>query len=128
MIILFKRFKGSGYYLEKSSEYIKTLEKIYLDDYVIIDEKTMKILESIYGKCVREKVESAKISGQPLHLFEYRLYAISTHSGSLYGGHYTAHVKHGNSWYYVSDSYAKQESLENALNAEAYVLFYERIW
>ena len=128
LTVLLKRFKSSGFSLMKNSASIKTVEKIYLDDYVIIDKSTIIKLEEVYGKGIKEKIEEATAKGESLHLFEYSLYAISTHSGSIYGGHYTAHVKHGNKWYYASDSHTQVEDLESALHAEAYILFYERIW
>jgi ubiquitin C-terminal hydrolase len=128
LTILLKRFKSHGFSLMKNSASIDTLEKIYLDDYVIIDNTTMTQLQQIYGPDIKERIENAKPEEESLHLFEYRLYAISTHSGSIYGGHYTAHVKHGNQWYYASDSHTSPEDLSHALNDEAYILFYERIW
>ena len=48
--------------------------------------------------------------------------------GSLCGGHYVAYVKHGEQWYYASDSHYNKISLESALSAEAYVLYYQRMW
>eukprot|EP00826_Nyctotherus_ovalis_P008831 TRINITY_DN12295_c0_g3_i1.p3 TRINITY_DN12295_c0_g3~~TRINITY_DN12295_c0_g3_i1.p3 ORF type:complete len:169 (-),score=52.19 TRINITY_DN12295_c0_g3_i1:132-638(-) len=128
LTILLKRFKSHGFSLMKNSASITTLEKIYLDDYVILDDDTIAQLQTIYGADIKQKIENAAPEGPSLHLFEYRLYAVSTHSGSIYGGHYTAHVKHGDKWYYASDSHVSLESLKSALNAEAYILFYERIW
>lgn len=128
LTILLKRFKSHGFSLMKNSASIATLEKIHLDDYVIVDDDTVEQLQKIYGADIKQRIENATPEGQSLHLFEYRLYAVSTHSGSIYGGHYTAHVKHGDLWYYASDSHVSSESLKHALNAEAYILFYERIW
>ena len=86
-------------------------------------------LATVYGKAEVEKMlEDSTVKGTNPHMFEYRLYGISSHSGSIYGGHYIAHVRHGVKWYYASDSYTNPESLEHALGDEAYVLFYERIW
>ncbi len=85
-------------------------------------------LAKVYGDGVEGAIRGAKAKDKPLHLFEYRLYGISTHHGSIYGGHYVAHVRHGDSWYYASDSSVSKESLSDALRSEAYVLFYERIW
>lgn len=65
----------------------------------------------------------------------YRLYAVSEHSGSLNGGHYTAHAKvskkdmseEGGKWYSFNDSYVSKSSKSAAHNSGAYVLFYERV-
>lgn len=54
------------------------------------------------------------------------------HSGGMGGGHYVAYAKHetdkGDKWFYFSDSYWKQTSKSDALSAQAYMLFYRRIY
>ncbi|XP_043857291.1 ubiquitin carboxyl-terminal hydrolase 45 isoform X3 [Dromiciops gliroides] len=84
----------------------------------------------------------------------YGLYGIVEHSGSMRGGHYTAYVKvrttskkpldhvvgnkniHGlkettgasaGQWVHVSDTHVQLVPESRALNAQAYLLFYERI-
>ncbi|KAL3233683.1 Ubiquitin carboxyl-terminal hydrolase 4 [Nakaseomyces bracarensis] len=62
--------------------------------------------------------------------FRYRLYAVANHYGSLYGGHYTSYVNKGitRGWYYFDDQNAKVVKNSNdAVNSNAYVLFYHRI-
>lgn len=62
--------------------------------------------------------------------FRYRLYAVANHYGSLYGGHYTSYVNKGitRGWYYFDDQNAKAVKNSNeAVNSNAYVLFYHRI-
>ncbi|KAK6645035.1 hypothetical protein RUM43_001311 [Polyplax serrata] len=57
----------------------------------------------------------------------YNLYAISNHSGTAYGGHYTAYCKHpytGN-WHEYNDSRVSSLSSRSVVSGEAYVLFYE---
>ena len=58
----------------------------------------------------------------------YDLYAVSEHSGSLGGGHYTAVCKNPrtNEWYSFNDSYVQPSSGEGAVTPRAYVLFYKR--
>uniref|UniRef100_A0A1J3IQ99 Ubiquitin carboxyl-terminal hydrolase n=1 Tax=Noccaea caerulescens TaxID=107243 RepID=A0A1J3IQ99_NOCCA len=67
----------------------------------------------------------------------YRLAGLVEHSGTMRGGHYVAYIRGGQRvketdsssvWYNVSDSHVRQVSLEKVLNAEAYILFYERIF
>jgi ubiquitin carboxyl-terminal hydrolase 4/11/15 len=59
----------------------------------------------------------------------YRLYAVSEHSGSLGGGHYTAHalVQDGGNaqWFDFNDSTAWQAQPGDAHSPQAYLLFYE---
>ena len=56
---------------------------------------------------------------------KYRLLGAVNHSGGLGGGHYTAYVRKNENWYYISDSYYKESNLKSALNADAYLVFYE---
>jgi len=57
----------------------------------------------------------------------YDLYAISNHSGSLAGGHYTAMCLHrdGN-WYDYNDTVVHPITEDELTKPEAYVLFYRR--
>lgn len=69
----------------------------------------------------------------------YHLMGVVEHSGTMRGGHYIAYVRGGEKrkeksetehasspWYYVSDQYVHQVSLEEVLRCEAYILFYEK--
>lgn len=60
----------------------------------------------------------------------YDLYAIMVHHGGMGGGHYIAYAKHyikGQSqWFYFSDSSFRKVSERDVLNAQAFMLFYER--
>ncbi|XP_064606767.1 ubiquitin carboxyl-terminal hydrolase 2-like [Liolophura sinensis] len=57
----------------------------------------------------------------------YNLYAVCNHSGGTHSGHYTAHCKHpyADEWNYFNDSRVTLSNGQNAVSAEAYVLFYE---
>uniref|UniRef100_A0A8B9FWU2 Ubiquitin carboxyl-terminal hydrolase n=1 Tax=Amazona collaria TaxID=241587 RepID=A0A8B9FWU2_9PSIT len=84
----------------------------------------------------------------------YSLYGIVEHSGSMRGGHYAAYVKvrtpskkllehisttknvlglkeamgaSGGQWVYVSDAHVQMVPESRVLNAQAYLLFYERL-
>lgn len=64
----------------------------------------------------------------------YRLYGVTLHSGSIYGGHYTAFVRcktqnpNDAEWFYCSDSYLSKESETSVINdRRASVLFYELV-
>ncbi|ORX50361.1 hypothetical protein BCR36DRAFT_583477 [Piromyces finnis] len=56
----------------------------------------------------------------------YNLYAISNHSGSTGGGHYTAYVKNNDKWYDCNDSFVSETSENSIITSSAYLLFYER--
>jgi len=58
----------------------------------------------------------------------YDLFAVSDHSGSLSGGHYTAICRNpiDNKWYDFNDSYVSSSSEERVVSPEAYLLFYRQ--
>lgn len=56
----------------------------------------------------------------------YDLYAVSNHFGSLGGGHYTAFVKHSETWLEMDDSRVSQVSPDKVVSNSAYVLFYKQ--
>lgn len=64
----------------------------------------------------------------PATKFKYSLYAIVVHSGSMGGGHYVAYMKHNidgkDKWFYASDSHVREVEVNDALRAQAYMLFY----
>ncbi|XP_058779622.1 ubiquitin carboxyl-terminal hydrolase 8 [Vicia villosa] len=61
--------------------------------------------------------------------YNYTLYAVSNHFGSMGGGHYTAFVHHGgDQWYDFDDSRVYPISKEKIKSSAAYVLFYRRVF
>ncbi|RKP39599.1 hypothetical protein BJ085DRAFT_30830 [Dimargaris cristalligena] len=74
---------------------------------------------------------------------QYRLYAVVEHMGSINFGHYVAYVASpahhsadheptnseagGRIWTYCSDSRVRPSRLEEVLDSQAYLLFYERV-
>jgi ubiquitin carboxyl-terminal hydrolase 4/11 len=57
----------------------------------------------------------------------YQLTALSRHSGSLSGGHYTAMGKNAvdGCWYHFDDEHASEENPPAGSSTSAYVLFYQ---
>uniref|UniRef100_A0A8C7SJT9 Ubiquitin carboxyl-terminal hydrolase n=1 Tax=Oncorhynchus mykiss TaxID=8022 RepID=A0A8C7SJT9_ONCMY len=57
----------------------------------------------------------------------YNLYAVSNHSGTTMGGHYTAYCRNPTSgeWYTFNDSRVSPMSSSQVRSSDAYVLFYE---
>ena len=59
----------------------------------------------------------------------YDLYAVSNHSGTLNGGHYTAYCRHPNktqNWNLCNDRSVSGANSDNIMTGEAYLLFFER--
>ena len=57
----------------------------------------------------------------------YELKAVVNHSGTLGGGHYTAHGTRGGEWWYFNDATVTHRQFPSAANSTAYVLYYERL-
>jgi ubiquitin C-terminal hydrolase len=57
---------------------------------------------------------------------KYKLFGVSHHSGSLYGGHYICEVQNVSTgkWYRCNDSHVNTISSPDTSNSSAYVLFY----
>lgn len=63
--------------------------------------------------------------------FNYKLYGVACHFGSLYGGHYTAYVDKGigKGWHYFDDTnFRTVKNPNEPITSNAYVLFYRRIY
>ena len=56
----------------------------------------------------------------------YSLIAVSNHSGSMGGGHYTAQCKSAmnSKWYECNDSMVRESMVASGPSSSAYVLFY----
>ncbi|KAJ8266269.1 hypothetical protein GJAV_G00128500 [Gymnothorax javanicus] len=59
----------------------------------------------------------------------YNLYAVSNHSGTTLGGHYTAYCRNPTlgEWYSFNDSRVSPMSSSQVRSSDAYVLFYELV-
>ncbi|XP_055953744.1 ubiquitin carboxyl-terminal hydrolase 22-like [Argiope bruennichi] len=59
----------------------------------------------------------------------YRLFAVIFHKGTLQGGHYAAYIRHRlNRWYECDDRFIYKRSLEQVLQCEPFLLFYQRLY
>jgi len=58
----------------------------------------------------------------------YDLYAVSCHSGSCGGGHYTAYALNHETdrWYFFNDSSVRPAKQSDVISQSTYVLFYKR--
>ncbi len=56
----------------------------------------------------------------------YELFSISIHIGTLEMGHYIAYSKRKGQWFRFNDEDVQKVNDEEALNQEAYLLFYRK--
>lgn len=71
---------------------------------------------------------SRYVSGYNPRSYKYDLYAVCNHTGSVYGGHYTAFVKnYANEWIYYNDqSVNRLPESDTIITPMAYCLFYRK--
>lgn len=104
LIIHLKRFKYHGLWRDKINTNVDyPIEDLNLDKFVISNEN--------------RKAKS------------YRLYAMSNHSGTLDGGHYTALCRHFifNKWFRFDDTnVAEVNDLSILKSSSSYILFYSQ--
>lgn len=57
----------------------------------------------------------------------YELYAMCNHNGNIFCGHYTAYVKHNQSWYHLNDNKCTYiENIQSCISNKNYCLFYRK--
>jgi len=71
---------------------------------------------------------SSYVVGYKKESYVYDLYGICNHSGSSYGGHYTAFIKNANEkWYHFNDTNVTEiTNLQELITPKAYCLFYRK--
>jgi ubiquitin C-terminal hydrolase len=71
---------------------------------------------------------SSYVIGYKKENYNYELYGICNHSGSVMGGHYTSYVKNANEkWYHFNDTTVSEIKInESIISSKAYVLFYRK--
>ncbi|KAF8771540.1 Ubiquitin carboxyl-terminal hydrolase 22 like protein [Argiope bruennichi] len=58
---------------------------------------------------------------------EYRLFAVIFHKGNLQGGHYATYIRQwNNKWFECDDRYIYKRTLEDVLQCEPFLLFYQK--
>lgn len=66
-----------------------------------------------------------ELQEKPPQRLIYDLYGVINHSGSNYGGHYTAYARTGDEWHYYDDSSVTLvKDRQDIVGQRAYVLFY----
>ena len=107
--------------------HLKRFSCVYVQTYHVTREKIEDLVSfPVQGLDLSEMVRGPiSPSAPPI----YDLYAVSEHSGSLGGGHYTAVARNPRErkWYSFNDSSVQEiASPEEAISSKAYVLFYRR--
>lgn len=120
LIVHLKRFK-LGRFVTKLDTFVNYPEKISL----------LKYWPQVENEADAFKLRNFPDRGQTPP-FNYKLYAVVNHFGTLRGGHYTSFVDKsestGNGWCYFDDTSVKRNcDLSKVINQSAYVLFYKRI-
>jgi len=57
----------------------------------------------------------------------YELFALTVHMGTLDHGHYVAFTKRYGDWYFFNDEHFELVNENDALDQEAYLLFYRKV-
>lgn len=85
-------------------------------------------IDDYNGEMPKDNGVSLPLRGQKPP-FNYRLFAVASHSGTLYGGHYTSFVDKGRvGWCSFDDvSWRKIRRKDEYITPNAYVLFYRRV-
>jgi len=130
--------KEDPWYCPKCAEFRQATKKFdlwKLPEYLVIHLKRFQN-HRLWGRNKLETTVTFPINGLDLSemVFSkqetpsiYDLYAVSNHSGSLGGGHYTAYAKVTDSWFCFNDDSVSPVNNEKTLQSSAaYVLFYKR--
>lgn len=132
-----ERLEDMGYKCESCKRKVSatkqyTLERapislcIQLKRFSIVGNKLNKHI-AIRQQLNLSKYSSSKCGGTNDQPLTYRLVSMVTHLGaSQHCGHYTAiGLTDGGSYYHFDDSYVRPISVQNVLNTNAYIIFYE---
>ncbi|CDO94650.1 unnamed protein product [Kluyveromyces dobzhanskii CBS 2104] len=116
LIIHMKRFDNM---LNKNNVFVNYPNELDLTGFWINDYS---------GEMPKDNGVSLPLRGQKPP-FNYRLFSVASHSGTLYGGHYTSYVdKGGLGWCSFDDvSCRKVRRKDEYIIPNAYVLFYHRV-
>ncbi|KAI1793553.1 cysteine proteinase [Ganoderma leucocontextum] len=122
LVVHLKRFSNSRMLRDK------------IDTFVEFPLEGLDLTSMVGERFVGKRLQDAGIDVDSLGLNDleeplvYDLFAVDEHLGGLAGGHYRAYALNhvtGN-WYHFDDSYVTQARAEQAVNSNAYLLFYRR--
>ncbi|KAJ7574396.1 hypothetical protein C8J56DRAFT_979520 [Mycena floridula] len=122
LVVHLKRFSNSRMLRDKIDAFIDfPVEGLDLG-HMVGERKTIK---KLLDKGVVLDGLTAENLDEPLL---YDLFGVDEHLGGLGGGHYRAYARHhiDDKWYHFDDSYVTEAQAKDAVNANAYLLFYRR--
>ncbi|EIW79313.1 cysteine proteinase [Coniophora puteana RWD-64-598 SS2] len=122
LVVHLKRFSNSRAMRDKIDALVDfPIEALDLTDMVGERKATRRLAES----GVDVQTLGLENDDDPLL---YDLFAVDEHLGGLGGGHYRAYAHHygTDKWYHFDDSYVTESTAEQSVNANAYLLFYQR--
>ncbi|KAF8360632.1 hypothetical protein PRIPAC_87555, partial [Pristionchus pacificus] len=114
-VLHLKRFEHDTHLRKKMTTRVTFAEKLDMSPYTTSCRKQPKLFDGKNGSAAHINRRS----------FEYTLFAVVQHEGSLDSGHYTAFVRSNNTWYLCDDERIRTVPVEKVLAAEAYILFYQ---
>jgi ubiquitin C-terminal hydrolase len=101
LVIDLKRFNNNSQHIRKNQKYVDFSFDLNLSNYVI---------------------------GYKKNSYNYELFGVCNHGGTVLGGHYTSYVKNANNkWYHYNDTHVSEvTTIESIISAKAYLLFYRK--
>ncbi|KDQ06861.1 hypothetical protein BOTBODRAFT_60381 [Botryobasidium botryosum FD-172 SS1] len=122
LVVHLKRFSNSRILRDKIDAFIEfPIEGLDLEKWVQERKVAQELLadDVDIGELGLEDIQEPLI---------YDLYAVDEHMGGLGGGHYRAYAKNpaDQTWYHFDDAHVWKTSADEAVNSNAYLLFYQR--
>ncbi|KAJ1306638.1 hypothetical protein OPQ81_007634 [Rhizoctonia solani] len=121
LIIHLKRFSFKGPFTDK----LETLVEFPLKDLDLTNYMPPPLTPNM-DKDGLEKFSPQDPRAQ-VPPYNYELYGVANHFGSLSSGHYTAFVKTRGKWMYCDDSRITPAEPKEVVGKPAYILFYKRV-
>lgn len=122
LVVHLKRFSNNRSLRDKIDTFVDfPIEGLDLQD--MVHER--KVAEALRAQGVDISALGLRSLDEPLM---YDLFAVDEHLGGLGGGHYRAYALNHEThkWYHFDDSYVTEARPQEAVNANAYLLFYKR--
>jgi len=70
---------------------------------------------------------SKYVVGYKANTYKYRLFGVANHMGGISGGHYTAFVLSGDSWFCFNDDSVSRIDPTQVVSSSAYCMFYRKV-
>lgn len=70
---------------------------------------------------------SKYVVGYKANIYKYKLFGVANHMGGIMGGHYTAFVLNGESWFCFNDDSVSRIESTQVVSSSAYCMFYRRV-